>query len=66
MGRHILSGPETIRAVRKRQSDTILAFSCGKDAIARWHGRSPLGGQLMRCIARHQAAFGRFFVGRLV
>lgn len=29
-------GPETIRRMRERQSDTLLAFSCGKDAIAAW------------------------------
>ncbi|OQS32996.1 phosphoadenosine phosphosulfate reductase [Chromobacterium haemolyticum] len=29
-----LSGEETIKAVRKRQSETLLAFSTGKDAIA--------------------------------
>lgn len=31
-----LSGVETIAAVRARQSETLLAFSTGKDAIAAW------------------------------
>jgi hypothetical protein len=31
-----ISGVETIRHVREHQSDTLLAFSCGKDAIAAW------------------------------
>jgi len=30
------SGAETIAEVRKRQSETLLAFSTGKDAIAAW------------------------------
>lgn len=32
----ILSGAETIRSVRERQAETLLAFSTGKDAIAAW------------------------------
>lgn len=32
----VLSGAETIAEVRKRQSDTLLAFSTGKDAVAAW------------------------------
>ena len=31
-----LSGGETIKAVRDRQSETLLAFSTGKDAVAAW------------------------------
>lgn len=31
-----MTGPETIAAMREKQADTILAFSCGKDAIAAW------------------------------
>lgn len=31
-----LSGEETIAAVRESQAETLLAFSCGKDAIAAW------------------------------
>lgn len=31
-----LSGLETIKAVRKMQNKTLLAFSCGKDAVATW------------------------------
>lgn len=31
-----LSGGQTIAAVRARQSETLLAFSTGKDAIAAW------------------------------
>ena len=31
-----LSGLDTIREVRKRQAETLLAFSTGKDAIAAW------------------------------
>lgn len=31
-----LTGLETIAEVRKRQSDTLLAFSTGKDAVAAW------------------------------
>ncbi|CAK7070011.1 MAG: hypothetical protein KER_03073 [Kerstersia gyiorum] len=33
---HVISGEETIAAVRMRQAQTLLAFSCGKDAIAAW------------------------------
>ncbi|MEI2416202.1 phosphoadenosine phosphosulfate reductase [Orrella sp. JC864] len=33
-----LSGEETIAAVRKRQAETLLAFSLGKDAVAAWLG----------------------------
>ena len=32
----VLTGLETIAEVRKRQSETLLAFSTGKDAIAAW------------------------------
>ena len=31
-----LTGQETIAEVRKRQSETLLAFSTGKDAVAAW------------------------------
>lgn len=31
-----LTGPETIARVRETQSETLLAFSTGKDAIASW------------------------------
>lgn len=31
-----LSGVETIKFVSERQSKTLLAFSCGKDAVAAW------------------------------
>lgn len=31
-----LSGIETIKEVAKRQDKTLLAFSCGKDAVAAW------------------------------
>lgn len=31
-----LSGSETIARVRQHQRETLLAFSCGKDAIAAW------------------------------
>lgn len=31
-----LSGIETIKEVAKRQDKTLLAFSCGKDAVATW------------------------------
>ena len=31
-----MTGLETIQAVRLRQSETLLAFSTGKDAIAAW------------------------------
>jgi len=36
MSNQPLTGLETIHAIRKRHGDTILAFSCGKDAIAAW------------------------------
>lgn len=32
----VLSGAETVAEVRKRQSETLLAFSTGKDAVAAW------------------------------
>ena len=32
----VMTGAETITAVREKQSDTLLAFSTGKDAIAAW------------------------------
>lgn len=32
----VMSGPEVIEAVRKRQDKTLLAFSTGKDAVAAW------------------------------
>lgn len=32
----VLSGEETIRLVRSRQEQTLLAFSLGKDAVAAW------------------------------
>lgn len=32
----VLSGFETIAWVRERQDQTLLAFSCGKDAVAAW------------------------------
>lgn len=31
-----LTGPETIAKVRESQSETLLAFSTGKDAITAW------------------------------
>lgn len=31
-----MTGLETIQRVRQEQADTLLAFSCGKDAIAAW------------------------------
>ena len=31
-----LSGIETIKEVAKRQNKSLLAFSCGKDAVATW------------------------------
>lgn len=31
-----LTGAQTIAAVRAKQSETLLAFSTGKDAIAAW------------------------------
>lgn len=31
-----LSGIETIKQVAKKQKKTLLAFSCGKDAVATW------------------------------
>lgn len=31
-----LSGAETIKEVAKRQNKSLLAFSCGKDAVATW------------------------------
>lgn len=36
MRSHVLSGAETIREIRSRQSQTLLAFSLGKDAVAAW------------------------------
>lgn len=32
----VISGAQTIAKVREHQSDTLLAFSCGKDAITAW------------------------------
>lgn len=32
----VLSGDETIRVIRARQAQTLLAFSLGKDAVAAW------------------------------
>lgn len=31
-----LSSIETIKEVAKRQNKSLLAFSCGKDAVAAW------------------------------
>jgi len=36
MSKQPLSGLETIRTVRARQEQTLLAFSLGKDAVAAW------------------------------
>lgn len=32
----VLSGEETIRLIRSRQEQTLIAFSLGKDAVAAW------------------------------